>query len=154
MKLNLDLPTRDHVVVVTDKRVGALYAADLIAELEQQFPKVNLLTIAGDEACKNQHTKADLERQLQNETNRSMIIFIRNDLDAERSRRLEQDVRNQVAFSRAVSLRSEYIAENRKNWGSKLRIIIRSRDESVPLRDIVKALAKYAELLPREPVTK
>ncbi|CAN5163063.1 hypothetical protein BH20ACI2_BH20ACI2_11760 [soil metagenome] len=96
----------------------------------------------------------ELERQLQNETNRSIISVLRNDLDGERMRRIEQDERNRMAFSRAISLRSEYIAENRKNWGSKLRIIIRSRKESVLLRDVVKALGKYAELLPRETVTK
>ncbi len=96
----------------------------------------------------------ELERRLQDERNNSVIAFLRTELDAERTRRVEQDERNLSAFSRAVRLRTEYIDENRKNWGSKLRIIIRSRNESVPLRDVVKALGKYAELLPREPVKK
>ncbi len=96
----------------------------------------------------------ELERRLPAETTSAAIAFVRSDLDAERMRRLEQDERNRAAFGRALALRNEYIAENRKNWGSKLRIIIRSRKETVPLRDIVKALGKYAELLPRETVTK
>ncbi len=103
--------------------------------------------------AKSDHEIA-LERRLQNENNSSITSSLRTELDSERMRRVEQDERNRVAFSRATSLRSEYIAENRKNWGSKIRIIIRSRNESVPLRDVVKALGKYAELLPREPVKK
>ncbi len=98
--------------------------------------------------------EVELERRLQNESNPATISFLRNDLESERLRRVDQDQRNHEAFGRASNLRSEYIAENRKKWGSKLRIIIRSRKESVPLRDIVTALGKYAELLPRETVTK
>jgi 3-dehydroquinate synthase len=64
VKFDLDLPSRDHVVVITDPRVGALYADDLIEELRAAHERVDLLTIPGDEACKNQTTKTLLEKQL------------------------------------------------------------------------------------------
>jgi hypothetical protein len=98
--------------------------------------------------------EVELERRLQDERNNSVIAALRAELDAEQTRRLDLEQRNHVAFNRAAKLRIEHINENRKNMGSKLRIIIRSRNESVPLRDVVKALGKYAELLPREPATK
>lgn len=64
MKFDLNLPARRHAVVVTDQQVGALYADSLLAELGKSVEKVDLLTISGGEHCKNQQTKADLERQL------------------------------------------------------------------------------------------
>lgn len=64
MKFDLNLGDRKHLVVVTDQQVGALYAEDLLAELRQGAAQVDLLTIAGGESCKNQKTKADLEKQL------------------------------------------------------------------------------------------
>lgn len=95
-----------------------------------------------------------LEHQLMSETNASTAASFRIELEYERQKRLQQDERNRAAFERVSRLRSEYIEENRKNWGSKLIIVVRSRKESVTMRDMVKSLAQYVEFLPREPVAK
>jgi hypothetical protein len=92
----------------------------------------------------------ELERQLQNETNRNTISFLQNELELERQRRVEQDNRNQAAFARALKLREDHIAENRKAWGSRLNIVIRSKKDPLPFREMARSLSKYAELLPRE----
>lgn len=94
--------------------------------------------------------EVDLERQSQVETVPSMINYLNSELDYERQRRLDQDARNREAFNRFDRLRSEYIVENRKNWGSKLVVVIRSTKTSITMRDMVKSLAKYVELLPSE----
>ncbi len=96
--------------------------------------------------------EVDLERQAMSET--ASTTSLRSELEYERQQRLAQDERNRTAFERVARLRSEYIEENRNKWGSKLIIVVRSRKESVTMRDMVKSLARYVELLPREPVTK
>ncbi len=96
--------------------------------------------------------EAELERRLQHETNPGAASFLRNELEYERIRRLSQDDRNREAFERVSRLRSQYIEENRKNWGSKLIVSVRSRKSSVTLRDMLRSLSQYVELLPRETV--
>lgn len=92
----------------------------------------------------------ELERLLSAEPIGSPASFLRTELDYERQRRLSQDDRNWIAFDRVSRVRTNYIEENRKNWGARLIIVVRSRKESVTMRDMVKSLARYAELLPRE----
>ena len=96
--------------------------------------------------------EVELERQLEHESNPTIGNVLRDDLEYERQVRTSQDQRNQQAFARVAGLRSEYLKDNRKNWGSKLIIVVRSRKETTPMRDLMKSLAKYVELLPREPV--
>ncbi len=95
----------------------------------------------------------DLEQQLRAETRVIAQEYLRNEIELERQSRIAQDMRNQEAFQRVATLRSKYIEENRKNWGSKLIIVIRSRKPTVLMRDMVKSLNQYAELLPRETTT-
>jgi hypothetical protein len=114
---------------------------------------VGNVTLVGPTPLGKSDHEQDLERQLQNETRAPAIELLRNELELERQSRIAQDVRNQEAFQRVASLRSKYIEENRKNWGSKLIIVIRSRKPNVLMRDMVKSLAQYAELLPRETTT-
>lgn len=90
----------------------------------------------------------DLERQLQAEPN---SLYIKTEIEYERQRRLVQDDRNREAFARISRLRSEYIEENRKAWGSKLIIVVRSRKPTVTMREMMKSLSQYVEILPREP---
>jgi hypothetical protein len=94
--------------------------------------------------------EVDLERQLERETNMSTLALLRNDLDFERNARIGQDERNREAFARVSRYRSDYLRDNRKNWGSKLLIVIRSRKETTSMRDLTASLAKYVEFLPRE----
>lgn len=94
--------------------------------------------------------EVELERRLQQEPSLGVSSFLRNELEYERERRLRQDERNREAFERASRLRSEYIEDNRKNWGSKLIVSVRSRKPSVTLRDMVRSLSQYVEFLPRE----
>jgi hypothetical protein len=96
----------------------------------------------------------ELERRLQQESNLGVSSFLRNEFDYERDRRVRQDERNHEAFERANRLRSEYIEQNRKNWGSKLIVSVRTRKASVTLRDMLKSLSQYIEFLPRETATK
>ena len=98
--------------------------------------------------------EVELERRLQHEHAPGIASFLRNEIDYERDRRLSQDERNRQAFARVASLRSTYIEENRKNWGSKLIVLVRSRKPSVTVRDMMKSLAQYVEILPREPAVK
>ncbi len=95
--------------------------------------------------------EVQLERMLQQESSPGTAGYLRSELEYERSRRVAQDERNRVAFERATNLRREYIEENRKNWGSKVVIVVRSRKPTVTMRDMMQSLAKYIELLPREP---
>jgi hypothetical protein len=95
----------------------------------------------------------DLERQMQTESNAITLNSLRNELDSERAGRAAQDAQNQEAYQRVSRLRSEYIEANRKNWGSKIIVVIRSRKSDVKMRDMVKSLAKYIEFLPRETAT-
>jgi len=95
----------------------------------------------------------DIEQRLQNETQPTMITYYRNELELERQERLAQDLRNQESYQRMTTLRSKYIEENRKNWGSKVIVSIHSRKQTVMMRDMVKSLAQYVELLPRETTT-
>lgn len=92
----------------------------------------------------------DLERQLQSESNTWTAGYLRSELDRERERRISQDERNRQTFTRMARIRADYIDENRKNWGSKLVVAVRSRKSNVSLRDMVKSLSKYVELMPRE----
>lgn len=92
----------------------------------------------------------DLENQLQHEQNGPQAAHLRSELEHERRRRLDQDDRNRQAFARVARLRSEYIEENRKNWGSRLIVSVRSRKGTVTMRDMLNSLSKYVELMPRE----
>jgi hypothetical protein len=94
-----------------------------------------------------------LERQIQSETNPSIISSMRNDLDSLRAARINQDAQNQQEFQRLSRLRRDYIDANRKNWGSKIIVVVRSRKSDVKMRDMVQSLAKYIEFLPRETAT-
>lgn len=96
----------------------------------------------------------ELERRLQQENAPGVASFLRNEIDHERDRRLSQDERNRQAFARVASLRSSYIEENRKNWGSKLIVSIRSRKPSVTIRDMIRSLSQYVEILPRDRTVK
>jgi hypothetical protein len=94
-----------------------------------------------------------LERLIQSESNFSNLSSLRSQLDSERSARVAQDSQNQAEFDRISLLRSEYIETNRKNWGSKIIVLIRSRRSGVKMSDMVQSLAKYIVLLPREPAS-
>jgi hypothetical protein len=74
--------------------------------------------------------------------------YVRNELDYERQRRTTQEFRNLESFKRAEMLRREYIDKNRTSWGSKVVIVMRTQKTSLKMRDMVKTLAKYVELLP------
>lgn len=94
--------------------------------------------------------EVELERQLHSDPNASMASYLRSEIENERQRRYAQDDRNRDAFKRVERLRSDYISENRKNWGSKVIVVVRTRKESITMRDMVRALAKYVELLPSD----
>lgn len=94
--------------------------------------------------------EVELERQSQTEQNPSLVNYVRSELDYERQRRIAQDERNRESYKRIEGLRSQYIEENRKNWGSKVIIVVRSRKQTITMRDMVTALGKYVELLPIE----
>jgi len=96
----------------------------------------------------------DLERQVRMETNGQTLNMLKDELDFEQKARFSQDDRNRDAFERVSRYRNQYLKENRKNWGSKIIIVIRTKKDSTPLRDLVKSLGKYVELLPREPAAK
>jgi len=96
----------------------------------------------------------EIERHDLAELNAPASGALRSELEYERQRRLLQDERNRQAFERVSRVRSQYIEENRKNWGAKLIIVVRSRKESVTTRDMLKSLATYIEFLPRETPTK
>ena len=98
--------------------------------------------------------EVELERQSQTETVPGMVNYLNTELDYERQRRLDQDVRNREAFNRFDRLRKDYIVTNRKSWGSKVVVVVRSTKESITMRDMVKSLAKYVELLPSEKPSK
>jgi len=93
----------------------------------------------------------ELERQVRGEANVQTLNFLRDQLEFEQRSRTSQDDRNREAFERVAHYRTQYLKDNRKNWGSKIIIVIRSKKDSTPLRDLVKPLGKYVELLPREP---
>lgn len=97
--------------------------------------------------------EVDLERQVMNESN-SASSFARNELDQERHQRMTLDERNRQSYERISGVRNQYIEENRKNWGSKIVIVVRSNKKNTMLGEMSKSLAKYCELLPREAVTK
>lgn len=111
---------------------------------------VGSLKLVEPEPLARSNREAELERQVLSDTNSSQAAHLRGELDYERQRRLAQDERNREAFRRADSLRRQYIDENRTKWGSKIVVVVRARKESVKMRDMVKALAKYVELLPSE----
>lgn len=92
----------------------------------------------------------ELERQIQLETSPAAIGNLRREIEYERDRRLAQDERNRHTFERFSRVRSEYIEQNRKTWGSKLIIVVRSRKPTVTMREMMKSLSKYVEILPRE----
>jgi len=95
--------------------------------------------------------EVELERQLQQELNSGRAAVLRADLEYERERRLAQDERNRQAFEQVARFRREYIDKNRKSWGSKIIIFVRSRKPNVTMRDMMASLSKHIELLPREP---
>src|SRR5437868_10044834 len=70
-----------------------------------------------------------IERQIQSDPNSGG--YLRGELEYERQRRLAQDDRNQEAYKQVEGLRSRYIEANRKNWGSKVIVVVRSRKEAV-----------------------
>lgn len=111
---------------------------------------VGSLKLVEPEPLARSDREAELERQVASETNPSQATYLRGELDYERQRRISQDERNRDAFRRADTLRRQYIDENRTKWGSKVVVVVRSRKDSVKMRDMVKALAKYVELLPSE----
>lgn len=92
----------------------------------------------------------ELERQALGDQSPGMATYVRAELDYERQRRLAQDERNRQAFENVAHLRSQYIKENRKNWGAKVIVVVRSTKSSITMRDMVKSLGKYVELLPIE----
>ena len=97
--------------------------------------------------------EVDLERQIQTESYPTVLSSLRSDLESERSARIAQDAQNQAEFNRVSQLRADYIDTNRKNWGSKIIVVIRSRKQGVKMRDMVQSLAQYVELLPRAPAS-
>ena len=97
--------------------------------------------------------EVELEHQIAVEANPNNLVFLKSELDFEQQSRITQDHRNMESFQRVANFRSKYIEENRKNWGSKLIVVIRTRKPNVMMRDMVKSLAQYAELLPREKTT-
>lgn len=94
----------------------------------------------------------ELERQAASEA--STNTFFRNELDQERHLRMMADERNRQAYERISGLRNQYIEENRKTLGSKIVIVVRSNKKGTMLGEMARSLAKYCELLPREPATK
>lgn len=94
--------------------------------------------------------EVELERQAGGDQSPGMAAYTRNELEYERQRRQQQDERNRQAFENVAHLRSQYIQENRKNWGSKVIVVVRSTKNSITMRDMVKSLGKYVELLPLE----
>ncbi len=112
---------------------------------------VNGINLTEPSAVSKSDREIQLERDLQNGTSAGVAAHIRSELEDERQRRLAQDDRNRQAFERASQLRSQYIEENRKNWGSKVIISVRSRKPTVTIREMLQSLSKYIELLPREP---
>lgn len=92
----------------------------------------------------------ELERQLSADPPMAVATVLRSELDYERHRRMMQDERNRQAFERVDRVRTEHIEKNRKSWGSKLVIVVRSTKPTVTMRDMARSLAKYVELLPRE----
>ncbi|MEQ1645164.1 MAG: hypothetical protein ABL959_17070 [Pyrinomonadaceae bacterium] len=95
----------------------------------------------------------DLERQVMNES--AATSFARTELDYERQQRNTLDERNRQAYERVSSFRTDQIEKNRKEWGSKIVIVVRSNKMgSVTLGHMARSLSKYCELLPREPVKK
>lgn len=111
---------------------------------------VGTVKLVPPDALGKSDRETDLERQIQIETNPATLGFLKNELEYEQRTRVLQDQRNQEAYQRMTSVRSKYIEDNRKKWGSKLIIVVRSRKENVMMRDMVKSLARYAELLPRD----
>ncbi|MGE3465972.1 MAG: hypothetical protein AB7J13_03480 [Pyrinomonadaceae bacterium] len=92
----------------------------------------------------------ELERQLSSDHSAGMSGYLRSEIEYERQRRYAQDDRNRDAFKRVERLRGDYIDENRKNWGSKVVIVVRPTKEPLTMREMVRSLAKYVELLPSE----
>lgn len=94
--------------------------------------------------------EVELEKLLEREPNAAQASTLRAEMEAERQSRLAQDERNRQAFYRVAKIRSDYLKENRKNWGTKLIVVIRSKKEATSMRDLVRSLAKYVEIMPRE----
>jgi len=96
------------------------------------------------------YREMELERQIQFETNQTTMSALRSELETEQRLRLTQDAKNQESYQQMQRMHSKYIEANRKDWGSKIIVLVRSRNPSVKMRDLVQSLAKYVELLPRE----
>lgn len=111
---------------------------------------VGNLKLVEPEPLAKSDREVELERQLASDPASNMSSHLRSELDYERQQRAAQDDRNRDAFRRMDSLRRQYVDENRTKWGSKVVVVVRTRKESVKMRDMVKALAKYVELLPNE----
>jgi hypothetical protein len=92
----------------------------------------------------------NLERRIQMEADPATLAFLKNELEYEQRARYLQDQRNQEAYQRMSQMRSSYIEENRKSWGSKLIFVVHPGKKNLMMRDMFRSLAKYVELLPRE----
>jgi hypothetical protein len=92
----------------------------------------------------------ELERQIPLETNSATLSAMRSDLELEQRLRLTQDAKNQESYQQMLDMHSKYLEANRKGWGTKIIVLVRSRKPSVKMKDLVQSLAKYVELLPRE----
>jgi len=114
---------------------------------------VGSLRLVEPTAVEKSDRELELESRLTGESAGANTSFWRSELEYERQQRVLLDERNRQAFERVSRVRSEYIEENRRNWGSKLIIIVRSSKESVTLRDMARSLARYVELLPRDTTT-
>lgn len=111
---------------------------------------VGNLKLVEPEPLSKSDREVELERQSVSEPSGAAANFIHNELEYERQRRIAQDERNREAFKRVELLRRQYIDENRTKWGSKVVVVVRSTKDSIKMRDMVKSLGKYVELLPME----
>ncbi|MBV9215942.1 MAG: hypothetical protein JO053_07170 [Acidobacteria bacterium] len=96
------------------------------------------------------YREVELERMIPLETNALQRSYLINELEMERQERMAQDLRNQEAYQRMANLRTKYIEENRSVWGSKFIVTVHSRNANVSMKDMVRSLSKYIELLPRD----
>ncbi|MFT3743232.1 MAG: hypothetical protein QM785_02955 [Pyrinomonadaceae bacterium] len=111
---------------------------------------VGSLKLSEPEPLAKSERELDIERQMAADPSANTASHLRSELDYERQRRTAQDDRNRENFRRMDTLRRQYIDENRTKWGSKIIVLVRTRKESVKMRDMVKALGKYVELLPND----
>jgi hypothetical protein len=111
------------------------------------------MTLTEPQPAPKSDRELEIERQLQLDQPSGTVALLRNELEYERHRRTMQDERNRQSFDRFATARREHIEANRKNWGSRLIVLVRSRKPTVTMRDMMTSLAKYIEILPREPAS-